>query len=162
MVPAGKTCPISFRDPEGEQQSSSETLMRNCSMPDVPNSSAPISKPQSNGNVLAGSASSSGRSCRVRESRIEGERRQARDDVRSREFGRAEWCRVFAVIPCFASLRETRNRPSATWRARHNKSHPASSRQQMEASIHGRKRIQRRSWSTRAAIAVDRFFGLWT
>jgi hypothetical protein len=47
--------------------------------------------------------------------------------MRSREFGRAEWCRVFAVIPCFMGLREARNRPLATWRAQHSNSHPAGS-----------------------------------
>src|ERR1019366_7992187 len=47
--------------------------------------------------------------------------------IPSREFGRAEWCRVFAVIPCFMGLREARNRPLATWRAQHSNSHPAGS-----------------------------------
>jgi hypothetical protein len=37
--------------------------------------------------------------------------------TRSCEFGRAECCRVFAVVPCFMGLRESRNRPMATWRA---------------------------------------------
>jgi len=56
-------------------------------------------------------------SCRVRESGTEGERRQASDDRKRRGFGRSEWCRVFAVIPCFVGLRETRNRSLATRRA---------------------------------------------
>jgi hypothetical protein len=55
---------------------------------------------------------SSGWSCHARQFRAEGERRQARNDRMGREFGRARWCRVFAVIPCFAGFREARNRLS--------------------------------------------------
>ena len=78
---------------------------------------------------LLNQSRSNGRSCHVRESRAEGERRQVRDDeYQAIEFGRAEWCRVFAVIPCSMNLREARNRPLATWRAHHSNSHPAGSR----------------------------------